>query len=591
MMHPAIFTLFTAPLCSLSAFPMQAQEPAGAPQQGAAQQPASEEEPSAAPVPLISLSMGDMASAPQHPKDAALMRALTLLDERLSELPAEVGGEMPPELLPAFEAESIPVWLRLLTAQKRVSMMGLPNGGGQNDLPFLFSVAMDETDEQAAIQYEANLKALLGRMQAPFPMEMIQRNGSALMVDMGATMAPMGQTDAAAMLGGSPLSLEMEMNIGGYLDFFKGLMMSEGAPYEAMMMFDILGHMGLDESVLEVAVKCDGETTHTASLISGLGRRMVESGIFPADGMTAAHLAPVPRDATWASVSRIDMEAAFNAVDALISEYAADQLGGGNIADMVQGMVGIDLRSGLFGALGDTYGMYASESTGGGGLTSTVMFFSLRDQEALLQTQEQLQEMLNAILGAQTDGYVSIRSWTRGDDEYSTLMFPGLPVPIEPTIAMSEGWLVVAATPQAAMGAMDHIASGGNSIASHGGIAPLLDGTKKGVGFMDAEYFARSGYGLTAMMLSGVSNGVRSRTDATRNPGPIMPVYSTFKEGIQDMVGYTEVVGEDIVTRQTQDGSAVVQMATMMGFFSDYGLALIMPGVLAAGMPQIARNF
>ena len=596
MTHPAILTLLTAPLCSIGAIAAPAQEtpqePAATPAAAPAQEPAGEPAPEAAqgPVPLMSFSMGDMATATHHPKDAALVNALMMLDDRLAELPSEVGREMPPELLPAFEADSIPIWLRLLTAQKRVSMMGMPGGGMGSDMPFMFSVAMDETDEEAAIQYEAALKGLLGRMQAPFPMEMIQRNGSALMVDMGATVAPMGETLAAGILGGGQLSMEMDMNIGGYLDFLKGMMQSEGAPYEAMMMFDILGRMGLNDSVVQVATKCDGTTTHTASVMTGIGSRMRDSGILPEGGISAGHLAPVPADATWASVQRMDMEAVFNAIDALVSEYAAEQMGGSNIADMVQGMVGIDLRSGLFGALGDTYGLYASESTGGGGMTSTVMFFSLRDAEALLQTKEQIEEMINAQLGSEMDGYVSIRTWERGDDEYTTLMFPGLPVPLEPTIAMGEEWLVIAATPQAAMGAMDQIASGANSLASHAGIAPLLDGTKTGVSLVNAKHFARSGYGLTSMMLSGISNGVRSRTDATRNPGPIMPVYSTFKDGIQDMVGYTEVVGDNLVTRQTQDGSAVVQMATMMGFLADYGLVIAAPA-MAAAIPQLSRNF
>ena len=499
---------------------------------------------------------------------------------------------MPPELLFAFEADTIPVWLRLLTAQKRASVVGAPPGSAPNpNMPFLFSIAMDESDEQAAIRYEARLKDLLTRLQAPIPMDMIQRDGSSLKVDMGATIAPMGETRAAALLGGGPMSFEMEMNIGGYLEFLKTMMVGQGAPYEALIVFDILGQMGLDDAVMEAAAMCDGTTTHGASVTTSLAGRMVASGILPEGGLTGAHLAPVPRDATWANVGRMDMEAMFDAIDALVGEYAAEQLGGASLADLAQGMLGLDLRSGLFGALGDTYGVYASESTGGGGLTSTVMFVSLRDADALLGTKEQLTEIINAQIGAESNGYVGIRNWMHSDNEYTTLMFPGLPAPFEPTMAMNENWLVVAATPQAAMGAMGQIASGAPSIAAHGEIAPLLDGTKVGVGFMDSSYYARSGYGMTSMLLSSISNGVRSRTDLARDPGPIMPAYSTFKEGIRDVVGYQEVVGDDLVTRQTQDGSIVVQVATMIGFFEDYGLALMLPAFLGAAMPEIMRNF
>ena len=253
MTHPAVLALLIAPLCPLGYAQEAQQEPAQAPGETPAPAPAPEPEPALGPVQLMTFGMGDLTTMPQHPKDAALFNALTMLDDRLAELPMEIGSEMPQEVLPAFEPSSIQVWLRLLTAQKRVSMMGLSEGGMNSDMPFAFTVAMDETDEETAIQYEGALKELLGRMQAPFPMEMIQRDGSALMVDMGATVAPMGQTIAANMLGGGRLSFEMDVNIGGYLDFLKGLMMSEGAPDEAMMMFDILGRMGLDESVAQVA--------------------------------------------------------------------------------------------------------------------------------------------------------------------------------------------------------------------------------------------------------------------------------------------------------------------------------------------------
>lgn len=538
------------------------------------------------------MSMGDLTVGPVHPKDEALANALKMLEARLAELPSEVGHEMPTELLVAFEAETIPIWLRLLTAQKRASVVGTPAGGGMNpNMPFMFSVAMDESDEQSAIQYETRLKDLLTRLEAPFPLEMIQREGSSLKVDMGATLAPMGETRAAAILGGGPMSFEMEMNIGGYLDFLRTMMMAQGAPYEATMVFDILGQMGLNDAVMQAAAMSDGTTTHGASVTTGLAGRMVASGILPEGGLTEAHLAPVPRDATWANVARMDMEAVFDGIDALVSEYAAEQLGGASLADLAQGGLGIDLRSGLFGALGDTYGLYASESTGGGGLTSTVMFFSLRDTDALLETKEQLTEIINAKIGAESRGYVSIRTWMHHDDEYTTLMFPGLPAPLEPTMAMNENWLVVAATPQAAMGAMGQIASGAPSLAAHGEIAPLLDGTKVGVGFMNSSYYARSGYGMTSMLLSSISNGVRSRTDLAREPGPIMPVYSTFKEGIRDAIAYQEVVGDDLIARQTQDGSMVVQVATMIGFLEDYGLAIMAPAILGAAVPEIMRNF
>ncbi|MEM8710442.1 MAG: hypothetical protein AAGG01_05785 [Planctomycetota bacterium] len=593
MTHPAILPLLIAPL-SLPADPPVT--PVAPPQESAAPGAGAESQ-SGGPVRLMSLHMGDLTKAPQHPKDAALVNALKMLDERLAELPAEVGREMPPEILPAFEADSIPIWLRLLTAQKRISVSGVPGGGGGMGpgMPFAFSFAVDEANELDAARLEDSLMGLLQRMQAPPQVTgMIQREGAALTVNMGSELLPLGATKAAGLLGGGSPSFEMDMDVGGYLQFLQSMMMDAGAPYEAMIIFDVLSRMGLDEMTVQVASTCDGTTSRMASIVSGMAGRMKASGMLPDSGLSAAHLAPVPANATWASVQRLDMEAVFNALNGLASEYMQEQMGGesGDIADMVMNFTGIDLRSGLFGALGDTYGMYASETTGGGGLTSTVLFFSLRDAEALLQTKEQVEEMINGMAAGQANGYVNIRTWTRGDNEYSTLMFPGLPVPLEPTIAFGDEWLVVAATPQAAMGAMGQIAGSGPSLATRREIAPLVaDGSNVGVSFMDASHFARSGYGMTSMLLSGVSNGVRSRVDGLRDPGPIMPVYGEFQDGILNSVAFTKISGNDLVTHQSSDGSAVVQMAMMTGFFYEYGAAILAPAVLGAAAPQMAREF
>ncbi len=574
MTHPALLALLAAPLSPIAA---NAQEGA----------PAME-----APVPLINIAMGDLTTAPMHPKDAALIKALNMLDERLAELPSEFPKDMPQELAPAFAPESIPVWLRLLTMQKRIAVAAVQNPDPYA-MPFAFSVAFDETDAAAAEQYEAALKNLLQGMQAPFPPQMIQRDGSALAVNMGASLSPMGQTSAAAMLEGQDLGFEMDMNLGGYMKFMQTMMMGSGAPPEAMIVFDALSRMGLDEAVVEVATACNGNTSDTASVVTNIGGRMRAAGILPETGLSTEHLAPIPADVTWASVQRLDMEAAFSALNTMIGGYMSEQMGSdANPAAMIAGATGIDLQGGLFGALGDTYGMYASEATGGGGLTSTVMFFSLRDAEALIQTKEQIEEIINSQVAAQASGYVSIRTWTRGDDEYSTLMFPGLPVPLEATMAISENWLVIGATPQAAMGAMDQIASSAPSLATKASIAPLVaTGSKYGISIVDTEYFARSGYGLTSMMLSGISNGVRSRFDATRDPGPIMPVYSAFKTDIHDLVGSTELHGDDLVTMQSGDGSMVVQMAMAVGFLNEYGLVIMLPALAGAAFPMMAREF
>lgn len=541
--------------------------------------------PSQETIPFMSLSFGDMSQFVVHPKDAGLARACGMLDERAAELPAEFAGEMPPPLAVAFEPGTIPTWMRLLSAPKSVRMDLNPAALANYDMPFEFSMAVHETSPEAATQLEAEVRSMLQRMRAPLPEGMMFLDGSSLVLGDGAVPSPIGETSAAKLLGpGAPVVSEMVMDVGGYLEFIADVMMQQGAPPEMAMIFDIADRMGLMDCVVEAAGTVDEKASRSVSVVTNVGGRMRAAGLVPADGLTPQHLAPIPADATWATVSRFDMAAAFDALNGVIGEILLEQMGAEiDPAQMMAATTGIDLRAGIFGALGDTSGMYASVTTGGGGITSTVFFSSLRDPDALIETKEQLEEMLNGIAASQARGYVSARTWTSGDGEYTTLTFPGIPVPLEPTIAMSDEWFVVAATPQAALGAMQHIESGAPGLAAHPMIAPLAaQGSKTGISYLDTEYYARSGYGVTSMALSGLSNAVRSRVDELRDPGPIMPVYSEFAVGIVPTISYSEITGDDYVEWIVGDPSTVVQTAAVMGFVCEHAAIFLAPAMMAA---------
>ena len=42
---------------------------------------------------------------------------------------------------------------------------------------------------------------------------------------------------------------------------------------------------------------------------------------------------------------------------------------------------------------------------------------------------------------AEAQGYVRLKSWEQGGTHFATLTFPGLPVPFEPTAAITARWL------------------------------------------------------------------------------------------------------------------------------------------------------
>lgn len=542
-------------------------------------------------VELVTISWGDLREWVKHPKDAGLARAFSLLDERLAELPNELGNEMPSELAPAFSPEAIPTWLRFLRSPKSVTLGLSGEQAMQAGNPLVFGFGLDSDSADSAAAYKAEIVDLLRTMGAPIGPDMIQQREETLIFRMGMNPQPLGTTRAAEMVQGGPIVEELRLNVAGAIGFARQMMAAQGAPPEAAMVFDVLQRMGLDQMAVEVAVRTDGDTMRTASIATGIGAKMREAGIIPADGLTTAHLLPIPADATLAYVERLDLLAMFDALNGLVSEIMAEQGQEGFDIAGLAGSMGIDLRDGLFGALGSTYGVYASDATGGGGALSTVMFIAVEDAEALVETREQLLSTIEPMIAGETRGYVAARSWMQGEVEYTTMMFPGLPIPFEPTVAMSSEWLVVGMTPQAALGAMGHIGGGGPSLASNEMVSTELGGeAKTSISFMDTAYYARQGFGPASLMMSAISNAVRSPIDGAREPGPIMPVYSDFAQGIEPTVGSSRLVGDDLVTNSTTDGSIVVQTAMLVGLVHEYMAAIALP-LVAVGIAETEGNF
>lgn len=542
-------------------------------------------------VPFMHVRMGDLAAMAPSPKDAGLRRVFALLDDRLADLPQELGREMPPEAAQLFSEESLPVWLHLLSAQKSFSMGMSRTMAMEMGNPMVGAVAIEEADAESAAAYAGQLDALLERMGAPVPPGLYAPDGNSVVMRMGMNPPAEIAPKARALAGRGGLVSEMSVDVGAMLGFFQGMVQEQGAPPEAALLFDVLHRLGLHEMKVELAQTSNERFIRTTSVMSGLGKRMRESGILPAEGIQLAHLAPIPADATMANVSRFDMGAGFEALNALAAEIMTEMgMEGSDPAAQILSFTGIDLREGLFGALGDTMGYYSSMTTGGGGLTSTVVFFSLRDADALTDTKEHIEGMLNGLAASETYGYVSIRPWMDGETEYTSLMFPGLPVPLEPTIAMDTNWLVVAATPQAARAAMAQIQGGGENLGSRANIASLADGTKNGIGFVDTAYFSRIGYGPVCLVGSALANAVRSPRDDTRDAGPVVPLFNDFQSGIAPTVTVTEVLGDDLVSVAVGDSSNLVQFAMVAGILQEYMAGIVGPIAMAAAAEELERE-
>jgi hypothetical protein len=161
-------------------------------------------------------------------------------------------------------------------------------------------------------------------------------------------------------------------DIQAFLDF--ALVSAKEGKAEVKMWIDIVG-LGNVKSVAEVT-GLDGEGYLSRTLLAldgpprGLLRLASDKPLRPED------LAPIPRDATVAFAFRLDLQDALDVVLDSVNrakpESRTEML---QAIDGVEKSLGIDLRHGVLGSLGDTWCVYSSPSEGGlviSGLTAVV---------------------------------------------------------------------------------------------------------------------------------------------------------------------------------------------------------------------------
>jgi len=189
----------------------------------------------------------------------------------------------------------------------------------------------------------------------------------------------------------------------------------------------------------------------------------------------------------------------------------------------------------------------------------------------------------------QTKGYAKVRHWEHGDTRYSSLVFPGLPIPLEPTVAYGAGHLFVGATPQAAMGAIHQASQGGRGLLDNPNFRAQFGDQFEGlqsVLFYDTPRSLRDGYGVMSLACSALVNGTRSPRDATRDAGLVLPPYHELVDGALAYVSFANIVGDDYIQTEYGDRSMLVNLTSLAGMLSSTPAVLGMSGLGAALVAQ-----
>jgi hypothetical protein len=541
---------------------------------------------------LLALYVNDAAALFHDPKDRALLDALRLIDDRIMELPGEIPGfEMPPQFVPLFA--------HLLTGAKTLRVVD--TGDASAMLPLRAQLAMHEADAAAATRLNDEITSLLEMVgallaagdsmtliEAPLPMPLAYgARGDQLVIALGEPLDTPFELGVNLLPGGITPDLVLRMDCGRMLEMVLDFVAME-EPAAADQLESMLAMFGLGDVSIHAMSGSDDARSYTVMNLPGYGKTMKESGLFPERNLTAADLKLIPQDAVWAMSGVMNISGTYETLLG-VAEMLAAQEGVEDVEAMIQDMTGIDLRADVIAHLGSSYGLYTADSTGGGGLLSAVAYVEIANPDGFTPFLERMQSMVDGIGQSEANGYMRVRNWTHGAQTFTSLTFPGIPIPFEPTYAIAAGHMFLGLTPQAALGAVAQATGEGPSLLDNPRFREQFTGgmeNVQGVSFFDSPRLLQDGYGLTSMLCSAIVNGTRSPRDAARDAGIVMPSYHELARGAKASVTVTRMRGDDLTSETRSDRSMLVNMTSVVGVLGSSGLFLALPMITALGVRQ-----
>lgn len=523
-------------------------------------------------------------------KDAGLQRALRMLDERLLELARELGGELPED--PARMVSEV-------LAQPLCLRVGLAGGAPRAQLTVRCPSA--ETAARWAGELAGIASALGLESQpvaggstlswAPTPAGRLTYGSDASGGEplLRIALGPVGEEDFEfAGASGLPDGVEPALyarfdgrSLGGAL-----AMAAMAGPEAAQVVsvLEVLGLVGEHAVPRTFALGFASDRMIAVSRSEGHVAHARRNGLFVEEPLDVADFARVPADATFAHLCQVELAGLVGLFDRV-----APGAGDGTCA-AVQTETGVDLRE-LAGAMGPTFGVYASRRTGGGGILSLVAFAEMRDAEACAAGLSRLGRFAQRLAQEHAQGRVALRSWTRDEHPCTSLAFPGLPIPFEPSWAVTDDALLVAACPGALEAALQQLGQP-SSLFDHPRLAMVPEESTEGLhgfSFVDTPYCLEQGYGMASLVASALANAVRSPADPGRDPGTVLPSFPELASRAQPWVAWTRVQGGDLVQVAVLDRSWVVNGTALCGSPMVNGYAAGLAGLSIASAVAIPK--
>lgn len=522
-------------------------------------------------------------------KDARLLAALKMIDERLAELPGELGEmDAPPALHPIVRRLiEGPMSLRVLSQEQAIAGMMVPVFGelrlteATTDDASAFVTSTVEMLQMMGMQVDAPQAGALSVIPAPMPL-WIGGDGANMVLRFGKDVAPGTPTGAQYLPDGASTSCTMRFDYGAFADLMMQVGEMSGNDADVAEMQQAFEMFGISDMAIDYEFGYDDDRFYEVVATRGYASAMRVMGMEPGGPLSPQSVSWIPEDASWATAVRMNLVGYLEWMNRMAAEGQGDM----DFIAMASDELGIDIRGELFASLGEHMVMYGSDSTGGGGLTSTVAIMEVTQPDEFDEFVSQVVGMIADMAAAETEGYVQLRRWNADGGEFLSLQTPGFPLPMEPTMTIVGNAAIFAVTPQGAVAAARQVRDPQRSLHDRRELVEQLPAdmsTAMSVMFLDTPRFVRDGYGLTSLLCSAVANGVRSR-DGKREPGLILPAYHDLASGAKAMVGVGRFQGETMIAEYRGDRSMLVNTAGLLGWLAEVPGPFLIPVMSGAMM-------
>ena len=542
----------------------------------------------ALPLPLpqdaLELRHASMDVMLAHPKDAGLRAVLDLLPSWIEAMAEREGEALPPGIASLA--------MELLTADTRLAVG--PRAAAAGEMPIRALLELRGASEAAVTAQMEFMEELLEL--AGLPLEQVGPSGLRPLelglgtpLGMGARgdrlVLALGDDGVGSAASGSDLPdgvtphMSMRLDAAAVAELIVAFADDEDLVLGAAEM----QLLGLRDTRIEVG--SDGERGWSASRAADYGRQLTEAGVLAETGITTDVLRRFPADCTLAAAWRMEWGPLLRfTLEPIMASLASQGLPPSDPFEEFTAATGMDLEEDLLAAFGPTAGMFLSETTGGGRLTSAVLMIEVRDEPLLRSLMDDLAEVLTAL--GDDEAAPRMQAFERAGTAYTSLVVPGLPVPVEPTWALDDGVLYLGLSPQAALAAIDSARAGGAGLADNPRFveaAQTLGADDRSVSmvFVDTPALLADGYPWMNLGMAAVANALRSAPDS-EELALLLPTLPALRSGARASLELSRVDGDDLVSLGTMDPSWTVNATGLMGALDQSGLLMLLPLIVAS---------